>query len=51
LRRTWDICGDLDAINLLRALIGVANVGASQNWQESARQLVDILIAGSRPGK
>ena len=33
----------------LRALIGVANVATSPDWQQSARRLVDILITGSRP--
>jgi AcrR family transcriptional regulator len=40
---------DLDASDLLRALIGVSHVGAGPDWQQSARRLVDILIAGSRP--
>jgi len=44
-----DIRKDLDPIDLLRALIGVANVSTSPDWQESARRLVDILISGSRP--
>jgi hypothetical protein len=34
-----------------KALIGVAYVPASPDWQESARRLVDILITGSRPIK
>jgi AcrR family transcriptional regulator len=42
---------DLDAIDLLRALIGVSNVATSPDWQASARRLVDILITGSRPIK
>jgi AcrR family transcriptional regulator len=46
-----DIRKDLDPIDLLRALIGVANVATSPDWQKSARRLVDILIAGSRPAK
>ena len=46
-----DIRKDLDAIDLLRALIGVANVATTPDWQQSARRLVDILIAGSRPVK
>lgn len=46
-----DMRKDLDPIDLLRALVGVANVSASPDWQQSARRLVDILIAGSRPGK
>lgn len=46
-----DIRKDLDPIDLLRALIGVSNVASSPDWQQSARRLVDILIAGSRPTK
>src|SRR5580704_10698124 len=49
--KSGDIRKDLDAIDLLRALIGVANVATSPDWQQSARRLVDILIAGSRPAK
>ena len=49
--KSGDIRQDLDAIDLLRALIGVANVATSPDWQQSARRLVDILIAGSRPAK
>ena len=44
-----DIRADLDAIDLLRALVGVASVGAGSQWQHNARQLVDILILGARP--
>jgi AcrR family transcriptional regulator len=49
--KSGDIRKDLDPIDLLRALIGVANVATSPDWQESARRLVDILITGSRPIK
>jgi AcrR family transcriptional regulator len=49
--KSGDIRRDLDAIDLLRALIGVANVATSPDWQQSARRLVDILISGSRPIK
>src|SRR5271156_283027 len=49
--KSGDIRKDLDAVDLLRALIGVANVGSSPDWQQSARRLVDILITGSRPNK
>jgi AcrR family transcriptional regulator len=49
--KSGDIRKDLDAIDLLRALIGVANVAASPDWQQSARRLVEILIAGARPTK
>lgn len=44
-----DIRKDVDAIDLLRALLGVASFAGSPDWQPSARRLVDILIAGARP--
>ena len=47
--KSGDIRKDLDPVDLLRALIGVANVATSPDWQRSARRLVDILITGSRP--
>jgi len=46
-----DIRKDLDPSDLLRVLVGVAHVASSPDWQQSARRLVDILIAGSRPPK
>jgi AcrR family transcriptional regulator len=46
-----DINKDIDALDLLRALIGVAYMSATPDWQQSARRLVDILISGSRPSK
>ncbi len=48
-KRSCDLRKDLDAYDLLRALIGVSHVGSSTDWPESARRLVDILLAGSRP--
>jgi hypothetical protein len=44
-----DIRKDLEPFDLLRALIGVSNVASTPDWQQSAKRLVDILIAGSRP--
>ncbi|MGB8968682.1 MAG: TetR/AcrR family transcriptional regulator [Candidatus Sulfotelmatobacter sp.] len=49
--KSGDIRKDLEPFDLLRALIGVANVATGPDWQESARRLVDILITGSRPMK
>jgi AcrR family transcriptional regulator len=49
--KSGDIRKDLDSSDLLRALIGVAHVPSSPDWQQSARRLVDILITGSRPVK
>ena len=47
-KKSGDLRKDLDASDLLRALIGVSHVGSGPDWQQSARRLVDILIAGSR---
>ncbi len=44
-----DIREDLDPLDLLRALVGVSNVSSIPDWPSSARRLVQILIAGSRP--
>jgi AcrR family transcriptional regulator len=44
-----DIRADLDPLDLLRALVGVSNVASAPDWPQSARRLVDILLAGSRP--
>lgn len=49
--KSGDVRQDLDASDLLRAVIGVSHVGSGPDWQQSARRLVDILIAGSRPVK
>jgi AcrR family transcriptional regulator len=48
-----DIRLDIDPLDLLRALAGVAGISAVPGWEESAKRLVDILIAGVRipPGK
>jgi AcrR family transcriptional regulator len=44
-----EIRKDLDPLDLLRALAGVANFAASPDWEASAKRLVDILIKGSKP--
>jgi AcrR family transcriptional regulator len=49
--KSGDIRRDLDPIDLLRALVGVANVATRPDWQQSARRLVDILVSGSRPNR
>jgi len=48
-KKSGELQKDLDASDLLRALIGVSHVGSGADWQQSAKRLVDILIAGSRP--
>jgi len=47
--KSGDIRKDVNPIDLLLALVGVAKVATSPDWQQSARRLVDILITGSRP--
>ena len=47
-KKSGDVRRDVDASDLLRAVIGVSYVGSGGDWQQSARRLVDILIAGSR---
>jgi AcrR family transcriptional regulator len=47
--QSGDIRPDLDPLDLLRALVGVSNVASVPDWPASAKRLVDILIAGSRP--
>jgi AcrR family transcriptional regulator len=49
--KSGDIRKDLDPIDLLRALVGVANVATTPGWQKSARRLVEMLILGARPLK
>jgi len=41
----------IDPIDLLRAITGVAMAGAGPDWDSAARRMVDILIAGLRPGR
>lgn len=41
---------DIDPRDHLRALVGVSAFGSpDEDWNESARRLVDILVLGSRP--
>jgi hypothetical protein len=39
---------DIDPLDLLRVLAGVAGISSVPGWEESAKRLVDILIAGVR---
>ncbi len=50
-KESGDIRPDTDASDLLRAMVGVSLVGSGPDWQQSAKRLVDILIAGSRPAQ
>jgi len=41
----------MDPLDLLRALAGGASISCGPAWRVAARQLIDILIAGMRPGR
>ncbi len=43
-----DIRLDIDPLDLLRALAGVANVSAGPDGKRAAKHMVDILVAGVR---
>jgi len=47
--KSGDMRRDIDPMDLLRALVGISNVACAPDWPRSAKKLVDILIAGSRP--
>jgi len=44
-----ELRSDTDPNDFVRALVGVFHTTASPGWEQSARRLVNILIAGSRP--
>lgn len=39
---------DVDPLDLLYALVGFANANSNPGWEERARRLIDVLIAGIR---
>jgi AcrR family transcriptional regulator len=43
-----DLVADTRPEDFVRALVGIFHTTAQPGWEESARRLVDILIAGSR---
>jgi AcrR family transcriptional regulator len=47
-KKSGDVRRDIEPFDLLRAVIGVSHVASGPDWQQSAKRLVDILIAGSR---
>lgn len=46
-----DLRHDTVPEDFVRALIGVFHTASTPDWEQSARRIVDILIAGSRPSK
>lgn len=47
--KSGEIRKDVEPFDLLRALIGFSHMATGPDWQQSARRLVEILIAGSGP--
>ncbi|MGO9933715.1 MAG: TetR/AcrR family transcriptional regulator [Steroidobacteraceae bacterium] len=43
-----DLCADTNPDDFVRALVGVFHTTALPGWEQSARRIVDIMIAGSR---
>jgi AcrR family transcriptional regulator len=43
-----DIRGDVHPDDLMRALVGIFHTTYDPGWEQTARRLVDILLAGSR---
>jgi AcrR family transcriptional regulator len=43
-----DLRRDIDPNDLVRALVGIFHTTYEPGWEQTARRLVDILIAGSR---
>jgi AcrR family transcriptional regulator len=49
--QSGEIQMNVEPLDLLRAISGVANLSAAPGWEQNAKQLVDILIAGMRASK
>ncbi len=48
--QSGELRSDTDPNDFIRALVGSFHTTALPGWEPSARRIVDILIAGSRPG-
>ncbi|ADW68386.1 TetR/AcrR family transcriptional regulator [Granulicella tundricola] len=46
---THDLRPDVDLMDMLRAIYGIAFAGNTDDWPAKARMFVDILLQGSRP--
>jgi hypothetical protein len=49
--RSGEIRADINSEDLMQAMLGIAFTPPVPGWQQSARRLVDILMAGSRTGR
>jgi AcrR family transcriptional regulator len=46
-----ELSADVDPMDMLRAIYGVATAANSSDWPKKARRFVDILIEGAKPTK
>jgi AcrR family transcriptional regulator len=47
-RRNGDIMLEVEPLDMLCAVAGVASLGSESGWEASAKRLVDIMVAGLR---
>lgn len=47
-KKSGDLRPEVEASDLLRVIVGVSHIGSGPEWRQSAKRLVEILIAGSR---
>ena len=47
-RQNGDVAADVEPLDMLSAIAGVASFGSENGWESSARRIVDILVAGLR---
>lgn len=48
-QESGDIRKDVDPIDFIRAIYGVATTASEADWHQGAKRMVDILILGSKP--
>lgn len=49
--QTGQIRMDMEPLDLLRAIAGIANMSPAQNWKRSAVVMVDVLLEGIRTSR
>ena len=45
-RQNGDVVADVEPLDILSAIAGVASFGSELGWKTSAERLIDILVAG-----
>jgi hypothetical protein len=49
-KASGDVAFDFDPVHILRALASVATADSTNDPDRSAKELVDVLVTGLRPG-